>query len=363
MTQLNPPTSLQRVSVARSVQFRREREHDWEELESMIKRIDASGVKALDAAELGRLPQLYRAALSALNVARATSLDRHLVAYLEALSARSYLSVYATRQRPLKAISRFVRADLPLAVWRARHHLALSTGVVALGALAAGVMVGFDIEAFETFVSAAYAQGRGAFSTPEELRQVLFSGHDLGASELAEFSGFLLGHNARIGIMCFALSFALGLPTLYLLFKNGAVLGAFAALHAHKGLSVEFFSWLLPHGVTEILAVLLCGAAGLMVAEAVLFPGPHSRAANLAKRGREAGVIVIGAVALFALAALLEGVFRQLVQSIPVRYLVASLTALIWALYFGAIGRRQALRASRERLEAQDLGQGERGRR
>ena len=40
-------------------------------------------------------------------------------------------------------------------------------------------------------------------------------------------------------------------------------------------------------------------------------------------------------------AALIEGLFRQLVQDVDTRTLVIALTALMWLAYFGLVGRRR----------------------
>ena len=75
-------------------------------------------------------------------------------------------------------------------------------------------------------------------------------------------------------------------------------------------------------------------------AEALLFPGRHTRLRNLGLRGRDAGVVVLGAVVMLLLAGLVEGVFRQTVHSVEIRLLVAALTALGWTAYFTSAGRR-----------------------
>jgi uncharacterized membrane protein SpoIIM required for sporulation len=181
--------------------------------------------------------------------------------------------------------------------------------------------------------------------TTEELRAVLFDGGKLGADQLFNFSSFLITHNAKIGLMCFATGGLFGLPVLYLLWTNGAVLGAFIGLYASRGLGVELLSWLLPHGITELLAVILCGGAGLYMGEAMISPGARGRLAGLAERGRGAGVVALGSVALFLMAGLIEGIFRQSVQSIPARFAMAGATALLWTLYFGALGRHDPVAA------------------
>jgi uncharacterized membrane protein SpoIIM required for sporulation len=126
-----------------------------------------------------------------------------------------------------------------------------------------------------------------------------------------------------------------------LLFTNGLLLGAFAALYQDRGLGLEFWAWILPHGITELLAVVLCGAAGLAMGESLLFPGRHTRLVNLGRRGREAGVLVLGSVLMLLLAGLVEGIFRQTVHSVPLRISVAALSALFWTVYFARVGREE----------------------
>jgi uncharacterized membrane protein SpoIIM required for sporulation len=142
--------------------------------------------------------------------------------------------------------------------------------------------------------------------------------------------------------MAFALGIFGGLPTVFLLFQNGLIVGAFAALYAGRGLSWDLWGWLLPHGVTELLAVILCGAAGLLLAHALVFPGAEPRADALRRRGRQAAEIALGCVGMLFIAGLIEGIFRQTVTSIDVRYAVASSTALFWLFYFGWVGRAHA---------------------
>ena len=184
----------------------------------------------------------------------------------------------------------------------------------------------------------AYAQGRGPAPSTHSLREVLYGGKD-AARMLKTFAMFLFQHNARIGLLAFAVGFAGAVPTTLLVFSNGLVMGAFGALYGGRGLALEFWAWVLPHGVTELTAVVLCGAAGLAIGQALLFPGREERLAGLARRGREAGVVAVGAVALFFAAALIEGIFRQLVHSVPIRYAVAFGTAAVLFSYLATSGK------------------------
>lgn len=327
----------------RSLEFRREREQAWSELESLLDQIDKRGLASLTAEDLSRLPMLYRGALSALSVARAISLDRNVVEYLEALTARAYYHVYGARRHLRETLSAFFLERLPRTVRELRGPLLLA----ALFMLA-GFAVGFlatlgDMDRFFSFMSPGMSMGRDPSASTETLRSTLYDAGGGAKDRLAAFASFLFTHNARIGILAFALGFAAGLPVFLLLFINGLSLGAFAALFHARGLSVELWAWLLPHGVTELLAVVLCGAAGLAIARSLLFPGRHTRLANLAIEGRRAAMLVVGCVSLFFIAGLIEGIFRQTVHDVGVRYAVAAGTAALWIVYFGWVGRRRGV--------------------
>lgn len=324
----------------KSAAFRAEREASWRELEALVGRLEKGGTRALSPEELARLPGLYRAALSSLSVARAISLDRNVLEYLESLSGRAYLAVYATRRRLSEALGDFFVRRFPQAVRAHRWHVALAAALVAAGAVTGFVLTASDAERFYAFVDPAYAQGRGPASSTSSLREILYARKD-AAQLLKTFAMFLFQHNAEIGLAAFAVGFAGAVPAGLLLFSNGLVMGAFSALYAGRGLGVEFFAWMLPHGVTELTAVTLCGAAGLALGQALLFPGREERLAGLARRGREAGVVALGAVALFFAAALVEGIFRQLVHSVPWRYAVAGTSAVLLVAYLARSGRER----------------------
>ena len=323
----------------RSYEFRREREASWAELEALVKAVEKRGIGSLGAPELQRLPMLYRSVLSSLSVARSISLDKNVIQYLEGLSARAYFAIYCRKRFLGKSLLHFFTHVFPASVRRIRWAFALAFGVTMLGVAAGFVLTHDDPSRFYSFVDAGLAQGRGPEASREELAAVLYTNEDSGA-QLASFATFLFTHNARIGLLCFAVGFVAGVPVLLVLFANGTMLGAMWAIYAQKGLGYDFFAWVMPHGVTELLAIILCGAAGLSLGFGLVFPGRYRRLDNLALRGRHAGSLAVGAVLLFFIAGIIEGVFRQVVQDVDVRTAIIAATALAWLAYFGLVGRR-----------------------
>ena len=324
----------------KSYQFRKERERTWRELDGLIIRVEERGVRGLTPYELASLPVLYRSAISSLSVARAISLDRNLLEYLETLVSRAYICVYSNKTPALDGFVRFVRVRFPRTVRRHFWAVLASLGMCLAGVLCAYVITARDLERYDAFVPISMQQGRGLSSTTEELRESLHGGGDETGAALTYFATFLFTHNAQVGILSFAFGFMACIPTAILIFYNGLILGAMTALYGSHGLGGEFLAWVLPHGVTEIGAICLLGAAGFVIGSSLLVPGRHTRLDALARNGREIGAMAMGAIVMLFFAAILEGFFRQWVQFDSIRVVVAAATTLFWFAYFILAGRQ-----------------------
>ncbi|MCL1941482.1 MAG: stage II sporulation protein M [Synergistaceae bacterium] len=323
----------------RSAEFRKSREGGWQKLEDMISRVEKEGISALSASEATEIATLYRSAVSSLSVARNIALDRNLLLYLENLTLRAYLVVYGPRTGMLRHMADFFMFGWPEAVRALRRHLLVITIFFAVGAAAGYAMTMADINNYHLFVPELMAQGRLPSSTSEELREHLFPEWPGFVRTFVVFANSLFRHNSVVGILAFGLGFLLGVPTILLAMYNGAIMGAFIALHASKGLGIECVAWLSIHGVTEILAVLLMMAGGLAIAERIIFPNENSRLESLRLGGRDAARVAMGSVFMLFIAGIIEGGFRQLIANTPLRFAFAAVTGALWACYFIFAGR------------------------
>ena len=327
--------------VLKSSEFRKGREEGWRELETLVGHVERRGVRLLSLYELQRLPILYRAALSSLSVARTIALDRNLLLYLENLALRAFLVVYGPRISPLEGMRTFFRLELPSAVRAARWHIVVATLALLVG-VAAGFMLTLQDEAWlSSLIPSGLAGGRGAASTRADLYdKELFAPSPSAVEAFGLFANVLFSHNTLVGIMTFGFGLAAGIPTLMLNVYQGLTLGAFLALHYNRDLTVDFLGWISIHGTTELGALILLAAGGLLIAEKILFPGRYARIDNLALHGRQAAQIAVGAVLMLFVAAILEGGLRQLVASTPLRFGIGFGIGALWIAYFSFCGRR-----------------------
>ncbi len=316
----------------KSQRFRAEREADWRRLEALLTKAETRSASTLTDDELLAIPVLYRSALSALSVARATSLDHSLTDYLESLATRGYFFVYGARASLGERIGGFFYRTWPTAV-RGLWRETLISFLITAGAVLVGyLLVTGDPGWYDALMPSGLGQGRDFTASTEDLRKVLYASGD--KHMLAALAGYLFQNNAQIAIYSFALGFAFCVPTVLLLAQNGLTLGALFALYGSRGLGFELGGWIFIHGVTELFAIILGGAAGFRIGWRVAFPGSGSRMDAAAAAGRAAAPVVAGVVLMLVCAGLLEGFARQLIQVDWQRYAIALTTLLIWLGYF-----------------------------
>jgi uncharacterized membrane protein SpoIIM required for sporulation len=130
--------------------------------------------------------------------------------------------------------------------------------------------------------------------------------------EQAAFSSFLFTHNIQVAFLAFALGITAGIGTAIMLFSNGVLLGALAWVYASKGLSGWFWAWILPHGIPEISAICIAGAAGFVIARGLVAPKGLTRREAVRKEALTAVKLLLGTLALFVLAGCIEGTISQI---------------------------------------------------
>ena len=328
----------------RSARFRQEREPGWRRLEELIARAEKGGMHGFSYQEALELTSLYRQAMNSLSVARAISMDKALLAYLDRLCARAYLVVYAPQESVRGALTRLFTRSIPQAA--RRSGLALFIGFLAmlLGGFTGYALYQQDPSWYFTFVPAELSDGRTPEASAAYLRSTLYETSSHSGEALGVFASFLFSHNTQIAILIFALGVFAMLPSFVLTFYNGVLLGAFSAIFIDAGLGPDVFGWLSIHGVTELSAICVACAGGAKLGLAVLMPGNRTRRAALRHNGRDAVKLMILAGLMLIVAALVEGFLRQLIQSTEWRLAIGWGLGLMWLAWLMLAGRERAAR-------------------
>lgn len=315
---------------------REKRERIARRLAELLERAEKGGFRALTARDTADLGTHYRAVTTHLAQARTAGVSTRKTKELNALAARAHAVIYGQGRRrstwsslgrSLLAMPAAVRALWPF-------HLVAFLFFVAGGAYGYSRTVS-DPEFALTVMPAE--ETRTPFATREQLEKPILAGRqgEVNAAQKTVFTAFLWQNNTRVAIMSFFSGFLAGLPPAFAMFHNGVLIGAMTVPYHDHGLARGWWAWLLPHGVTEILALVLLGGGGLAIGYTVIAPGRRSRVdALLDLRTRIFPLLVLVFPMLFA-AALIESFLRQSALGDGARYAFAAGSAIFWIAVLG----------------------------
>lgn len=292
----------------------------------------------LSTDELDDLVLLYQRASSELSHTRRAFGDPGLDARLTRLVAEAHAVLRGRRSGTrLQAIVDFLTVGFPAAVWWHGRYIAVSAALtlgpfVILGAWLANSDAALDATAPEA-VRQAYI---------EDDFEAYYS-----SAPAAEFSTNVLVNNIQVSVLALAGGVLVGLGTVVILVQNGANIGLALGMFASVGEQPRFWGLILPHGLLEMTAVIIAGAAGLALGWAIVAPGDRPRAHALAEAGRRS-VTVIGGLALaFIVAGIIEGFVTPSPLPTALRVGVGVAVESAFLLYLFTQGRRAAaLRAT-----------------
>ena len=325
--------------------FAARHKQEWLELEALVARGRRS-VRRLSPRDRERLDVLYRRTTTQLARVSTLTRDRPLIEYLNGLTGSAHSLIYLPpRDGIFKGVVLFVLEGFARAIARHGRAHALSLILVVGGAL-----VGYYAALSDPLTAHALwpAQDeRQPGSSAEQLLEVLRSGRKEGQTAKFAFASMLFQHNLKVGLLAMATGILAAVPTVFLMVFNGMILGVFVAIHHQVGIRSEMWAWILPHGVTEIGAIVLCGGMGLMLGEAVVRPGERSRKAALLEAGRETGRTAVGVAGMLFAAAVIESFIRQSHWSTQSRLVFAAATAFFWAAYIAHGAMRERLANAR----------------
>ena len=279
----------------------------WAALERLLETAQGRGIKSLALDDARHLSRLYRSASSDLLWMRAHGGAAEVTEYLNDLVGRAYALTYPGKKPRVRDVWRFLGAGFP-ALFRAEIRMFLAAWLLTLGGAAFGYLgMMFDPAAAYYVVPEQHQK----LDPVERAKQE--EAHDTAsADEQAAFSSFLFTHNIGVAIFAFALGVTAGVGTSLLLFGNGIMLGSLAQVYAAKGMTGWFWAWILPHGIPELTAICIAGAAGLVIARGMLAPKGLPRPLALKREGRTALLLLLGTFALFVLAGMIEGTISQI---------------------------------------------------
>jgi uncharacterized membrane protein SpoIIM required for sporulation len=314
----------------------------WQRLEALLARTARRGARRLVPDEIAELGRLYRTATSDLAYAQGRDYDRALLEYLNRLVARAHARVYARApESSMSRIGDFYTRTFPQEFRRSLSYVGICAAITIVCALVAYSLV-------RSHPADAYALLPKTL-IPDSIRRSLHdSNFAVDPAFAPAMSAFIIANNVKVAILAFAGSITLGALTVYIIGFNGLMLGALAALFTNAGFGYDFWATIAPHGIVELTAIQIAGAAGLLIAGGALHPGRLTRGDAIVANARRAGTLILGVASMLVVAGTIEGFVSPRRLPPEVRIAVGLLTAALLALYFARAGQA-ALRITEDR--------------
>jgi uncharacterized membrane protein SpoIIM required for sporulation len=309
----------------------------WQRLDALLKRVERHGVRALSPDEIFELGRLYRAATSDLAYAQGRGYDRALLEYLNRCVARAYAHVYARApESSMRRISNFYANVFPQEFRRSFPYFAICAAITIACAVVAYVLV-------RTHPADAYALLPRSLVSEQIRKSLHDSNFAVDPSFGPAMSALIITNNVKVSIIAFAGCITLGALTIYIIAFNGLMLGGMGALFANAGFGRDFWATIAPHGVIELTAIQIAGAAGLLIAAAFVYPGRMRRRDLIVANARRAGTLIVGVASMLIVAGTIEAFISPRRWPESGRIGVGLLTALGLILYFTGSGREKEL--------------------
>lgn len=292
----------------------------WEKFESLI-----SSKEKKDPDELA---ELFIQLTDDLSYARTHYPKSDVTVYLNNLSTKVHQDIYRNKKQGKNRFIQFWKLELPEIFWIHRKEF---------------------LAAFLFFLASCIIGGFSAANDPNFVRLILGDsyvnmtlenidkGEPLGVyGSMAQTDMFfaITFNNIRVSFIAFAFGIAASIGTVFLLFRNGVMLGSFQYFFHAKGLLLTSVLTIWIHGTIEIISIVMAGGAGLIMGNSWLFPGTLPRGVSLRNGALKGAKVVLGLVPLFIIAGFLESFVTRIFEMPNILKALIIIVSLISMVYY-----------------------------
>lgn len=263
-------------------------ERDWVRLETLSRQSRLTG------AQVDELVRLYQATATDLSMVRSGAPDARTVMRLSQVLSRARTRMTGAHAPVWSEVTRFFVVSFPAALYSIRWWIvSVMSAFVGIA-----VVVGWYLVEHQDLLASVISP----VDQQQYVDKAFAQYYDPGAG----FAAQVWTNNAWVAAQCVALGIT-GIGVVAVLFSNALSVGMVGAVMASHGELALFLQLILPHGLLELTAVFVAGAAGLRIFWAWLAPGPRPRGQALAAAGRSLFTTVLGLIVVLGLSGLIEG--------------------------------------------------------
>ncbi|MDT3405260.1 stage II sporulation protein M [Mucilaginibacter terrae] len=249
------------------------------------------------------------------------------IGYLNQLAARFHTSIYKNKKEKKGRFAAFWKYELPLLFYRHRRALLYSFIFFSISMLIGVLSAKYD----NSFVNLVMGDDYVNMTNDN-----IAKGDPFGVYKKEnEFMMFIMiaKNNLYVTVVCYLLGIFCSVGTVFSLFRNGIMLGAFEYFFFSKGYGLSSILVIWIHGTLEISCIIIAGAAGLVFGNSILFPKTFKRVVSFKKGAIEGMKITLGILPIIVVAAIFESFVTRHTEMpawLSVGILLTSLLFVVW---------------------------------
>lgn len=305
----------------KEVVFTTRNSNRWKDLENKL-----SDTQPIDPETLSKI---YIRLSDDLSFARTYYPGSKITLYINNLVVKIHHLIYKNKKTDTKKFATFWKFDYPLVVRKCHRYLLYSFLIFVVSVCIGWISSRNDSGFVRLILGDGYVN-----MTMENIRN-----HDPLAvykqmNQVDMFMGITM-NNIYVSFLAYVCGLLLSIGSGYILFQNGIMMGSFLYLFFSQGLLLNSILTIFIHGTLEIFAILMAGAAGIMMGNSILFPKTYSRMVSFRHGVADSIRVLSGLIPLFIIAGFLEGfVTRMTLISVYLKLAIILSSLLLILIYF-----------------------------
>lgn len=249
--------------------------------------------------------------------------------YLNNLVSRIHLEIYRNKRESRNRLINFWKYEVPSVMWEVRKPLFYSFAIFVVAALIGAVSSLYD-DTFVRLILGDWYVNRTLENIKEGSPTGIYQSDDAWDMFL-----YITFNNIMVSFRVFVVGVLTSVITGLMLFYNGVMLGTFFTMFYNESVLLHAAPVVMLHGTIELSAIVIAGAAGIVMGNSMLFPGTYSRFESF-RRGAFKGLkIVMGLIPFFIVAGFIESyVTRYANMHWGIKLFILLASASIMCYYF-----------------------------
>ena len=221
--------------------------------------------------------------------------------YLNHLASQSHQKIYKAKRESKNRFITFFTREFPLLFYKYQPQLLIAFATFILFSVIGAYSAATDGAYVRSIMGDGYVN-RTLENIANKDPMAIYK----DANEVEMFMGITV-NNIKVALYAFILGILMGVGSLFIMMRNGVMLGSFQYFFYDKGMLWESARTIWIHGTIEISVIIIAGCAGLVLGNGILFPETFTRLESFKIKLKDGLKIVISTIPFFIVAGFLEG--------------------------------------------------------